>query len=99
MQRVSADQLAQAAAEARDGWHVPGIAVGLLQGGETTFAADGVRELGSDEPVAADTQFRIASITKPFVGTLAMTLVHDGLLALDVPPRETRTEATIRQLL
>ena len=99
MERVSGDLLAEWTAEARERWHVPGMATGLLQNGETVFAADGVLELGRDEPVSPGTHFRIASVTKPFVCTLAMTLVQDGLLSLDEPPPGARTEATVCQLL
>src|SRR5437764_13596158 len=62
-------QEAVRAAHARTG--VPGVAAGVFVDGETAFAAEGVRELGRGEPVAVDTPFRIASITKPFVATLA----------------------------
>jgi CubicO group peptidase (beta-lactamase class C family) len=99
VERVSAQQVAESAADARERWSVPGLAVGLLHDGETVFAADGVCELGRPETVSPDTVFRIASITKPFTATLAMTLVQDGLLALDEPPPDTPVEATIRQLL
>jgi CubicO group peptidase (beta-lactamase class C family) len=99
MERVSAEQLAEWAAEARERWSVPGIAVGLLRDGETVVAADGVSELGRDERVTQDTAFRIASITKPFTATLALSLAEEGLLALDEPPPASRVQATIRQLL
>jgi CubicO group peptidase (beta-lactamase class C family) len=36
-------------------------------------------------PMTAGTQFRIASITKPMGGALTLTLVRDGVLALDDP--------------
>jgi len=36
-----------------------------------------------DLPVTADTRFRIASISKPFVGVACMMLVEQGLLDLD----------------
>lgn len=75
------------------------MAVGVLQAGEVVTAADGVRELELDEQVTAEDVFRIASISKPFVATLAMTLVEGGLLDLDEPPAGTRTDATLRQLL
>jgi hypothetical protein len=39
VERVSAQQLAEWAAEAREGWRVPGLAVGLLYDGETVVAA------------------------------------------------------------
>ena len=99
MERVSAQQLAEWAAEARERWSVPGIAVGLLYDRETMFAADGVCELGGEQQVTPETAFRIASITKPFTATLALSLAQDGLLALDEPPAGSRVEATIRQLL
>jgi CubicO group peptidase (beta-lactamase class C family) len=78
---------------------VPGLAVGVLWDGEVVMAAGGHRELGRPEPVTPETVFRIASITKPFTATLAMTLVQDGLLDLDEPPSGTHIEATVRQLL
>jgi len=99
MERVSPEQLAELAAEAGERWSVPGLAVGVLQDGEVVMAADGQRELGRPEPVTAEAVFRIASITKTFTATLAMTLVQDGLIALDEPPPATRVEATVRQLL
>jgi CubicO group peptidase (beta-lactamase class C family) len=57
-----------------DAWKrtgVPGVAAALRAGAETTFAAAGVRSLETEEPVALDTPFRIASVTKPFTATLA----------------------------
>jgi D-alanyl-D-alanine carboxypeptidase len=77
---VSSDELAALAGEARERWSIPAMAVGLLCDGETVTAGEGV--------------FRIASITKPFVATLA----HD-LLDLDAPPPGAQVSATVRQLL
>jgi CubicO group peptidase (beta-lactamase class C family) len=99
MEPVSIDQLAASAGEARERWNVPGLAVGILQDGEVLAVGDGLCALGRDEPVAPDTVFRIASITKPFVATLAMTLVQDGVLDLDGPPPGSPVDATVRQLL
>jgi CubicO group peptidase (beta-lactamase class C family) len=99
MERVSSDQLAAWVGEARERWSLPGLAAGVLRDGEVVAAAAGVCALGRDEPVAPDTVFRIASITKPFVATLAMTLVQDGLLALDERPVGASVDATVRQLL
>lgn len=95
----SAEELGSWVAEARERWSVPGIAVGVYRGGETVTAADGVLKLGEEAQVTPETVFRVASITKPFVGTLAMTLVQDGLLSLDEAPPGTATDATVRQLL
>jgi CubicO group peptidase (beta-lactamase class C family) len=99
MERFSAYDLGRWAASARERWNVPGIAVGVLQDGAVVMAADGHQELGRPKPVTPETVFRIASITKPFTASLTMTLVQDGLLALDEPPPGTRIDATVRQLL
>lgn len=80
---VARATLAAWARDERERWHVPGIAVGLLERGRVELTADGVAELGSDEPVTPATSFRIASVTKPFTATLVMSLVEVGLLDLD----------------
>lgn len=64
-------------------WTVPGAAIGILQDGETTYSSFGVTSLETQQPVTPETVFRVASISKPFTATLAMTLVNDGLLDLD----------------
>jgi CubicO group peptidase (beta-lactamase class C family) len=99
MERVSAQQLEQWVAEARQRWNVPGIAAGVLRAREAVAVADGVGSLDSGEAVSPETVFRIASISKPFTATLAMTLVQDGLLGLDEPPPGSVVDATVRQLL
>jgi D-alanyl-D-alanine carboxypeptidase len=45
--------------------------------------AAGVRDLATGEPLAPGSRFRIASVTKPFVGAAALRLVEDGRLRLD----------------
>jgi len=99
MERVSAQQLEQWVAEARQRWNVPGIAVGVLRAGEAVAVADGVGSLDGGEAVSPETVFRIASISKPLTATLAMTLVQDELLGLDEPPLGSSVDATVRQLL
>jgi CubicO group peptidase (beta-lactamase class C family) len=64
MRQVSAQTLAESAAEARRRWSIPALAVGVLQDGAVVSAADGVLELGRPDPVSPDAVFRIASITK-----------------------------------
>ena len=94
MKPVSSEALGALADNARARWHVPGIAVGVWHDGVVVTAAAGTREVGGDRPVRPDDVFRIASITKPFVATLVVSL--EGLLDLDAP---TDAGATIRQLL
>lgn len=66
-------------------WNVPGAAIGILHDGETTFSSFGVTSLETQQPVTPETVFRVASISKPFTATLAMTAVNAGLLDLDRP--------------
>src|SRR6476620_9875053 len=77
-------RLEEAVHEARERTGVPGVAAGFSQGGESGFAAAGVRVLGEPKPVSTETPFRIASISKPFTATLASRCLEldDELCAL-----------------
>ncbi len=66
-------------------WSVPGIVVGVLHDGQTELRAWGLASLNSGQPMRPEMLFRVASISKVFTATLAMTLVEDGLLDLDRP--------------
>ncbi len=55
-------------------WQVPGLAIGILENGETTARGYGVAGLETGEPVTPETSFRVASVTKPMVGTLCLEL-------------------------
>lgn len=67
--------------------HIPGVAVGIRRGDETFTKGFGVTNVDHPVPVNETTLFQIGSITKTFVGTLAMRLVEMGKLELDVPIR------------
>ena len=61
----------------------PGLAYGIVAGGELVHAAGlGVRHLGGPAPDAG-TVFRIASMTKSFTASAILTLRDDGVLKLD----------------
>jgi CubicO group peptidase (beta-lactamase class C family) len=63
---------------------VPG-AVGLLaRGGQIEVAAVGSATVGG-APMARDSIFRLASITKPITAAAVVMLVEDGRIALDDP--------------
>ena len=63
--------------------HVPGLAVGIIDGGRVVYArAFGVRDLQSGAPVTTDTLFHIASVSKTFTATAVMQLVEKRKLAL-----------------
>jgi CubicO group peptidase (beta-lactamase class C family) len=63
---------------------LPG-AVGIIaRGGQTEVAVAGSASVGGP-PMARDSIFRIASITKPITAACLMTLVDEGRIALDDP--------------
>jgi len=65
---------------------LPGYVTAVRIRGETAIRAGGRTAIEADSPpMAPDTLFRIASVTKPIGGVLTMALVDDGLLALDDP--------------
>ena len=67
---VTAFELEEVVREARAKTGVPGVAAGILADGAVALTSDGVLALGGDEAVAADTPFRIASVSKPFTSAL-----------------------------
>ena len=73
------DLLDQRVADGR----LPGYAAALRHGGTTELLVGGRRHLGDEQPITADTQFRLASVSKPFAGVLTLQLVEDGVLGLD----------------
>ncbi|MCU1456460.1 MAG: serine hydrolase [Actinomycetia bacterium] len=64
---------------------MPGIVALVARGDDVHIEAIGHKDFGDTEPIGPDAIFRIASITKPIVGVAAMSLVDDGLMALDDP--------------
>jgi len=65
---------------------VPGVAVGVIQGGKVLFAGGfGTRELGKPEKVDADTLFMIASNTKALTTLLLAKLIDDGKITWETP--------------
>lgn len=65
---------------------VPGMAVAVVQGGETVYLVGlGAADREAGRPVTPDTVFYLASTTKSFVGTAAAKLHAGGALDLDRP--------------
>ncbi len=79
--RLLCDQIEQAMQR----FPVPGVAVGVLLDGEEYTAGFGVTRITNPLPVTDETLFQIGSTTKTVTGTLAMRLVEEGKLDLDVP--------------
>lgn len=67
-------------------WDVPGLAVSVVEEGKLVFARGyGTTEVKGGRPVTPDTLFANASTTKAMIAAAALTLVDEGLLALDDP--------------
>jgi CubicO group peptidase (beta-lactamase class C family) len=67
---------------------VPG-AVGLMaRGDRVEVAAAGSADVGGTSPMARDSIFRVASITKPITAAAVMMLVEDRRIALEDPVRQ-----------
>jgi CubicO group peptidase (beta-lactamase class C family) len=62
---------------------MPGYVAAVRAGGRTTVLAGGSTAVGGGAPMTVDTQFRLASVTKLVAGALTLSLVEDGVLALD----------------
>jgi CubicO group peptidase (beta-lactamase class C family) len=110
-QQPAPEEIDDLAARAMETFQTPGIAIGVVQGGELVYArGHGVREIGRPDPVDPDTLFQIASLTKAFTAAALGILVDEGKLDWDDPvidylpefrmydPWVTR-EFTIRDLL
>ncbi len=49
------------------------------------FSAQGVMDLESKQPMAANTMFRVASMTKPITGLAVMMMIEEGKVRLNDP--------------
>ena len=84
----------------------PGVVALVRSGPQTWQGASGLGDLGAKRPARAGDRFRIGSVTKSFVATVALQLVGEDKLGLDdhlerwlpglVPKGE---RITVRQLL
>ncbi|MDF2749670.1 MAG: beta-lactamase [Gaiellaceae bacterium] len=91
--------LARACEEALARRQVPGAAIGVLAGDRAWTAGFGVLDVRSPEPVAPDSRFRIASVTKPFTATLALHASLSGEIGLDEEVPGPVQGVTVRHLL
>lgn len=64
---------------------VPGAVALVARGGRVDVQALGSADAEGSAPMAPDSIFRIASITKPITAAAALMLVEDGRIALDDP--------------
>ncbi len=66
---------------------VPGAVALVARGDRVEVQAAGSADVAGTAPMARDSIFRIASITKPIAAAAVMILVEDGRIALDEPVR------------
>ncbi len=64
---------------------VPGAVALLARGGDVTVAAVGTQAVEDSTPMARDSIFRLASLTKPITAAAVLLLVEEGRLGLDDP--------------
>lgn len=65
---------------------VPGMSVAVVRGGQIVYAKGfGLRELGKDAPVDADTVFQLASVSKSVGSTCVSAAVTAGLVSWSDP--------------
>lgn len=81
------------------GWHVPGLAYGIVLNGELIHGRGlGTLRVGEDAPPTPSSIFRIASMTKSFTAATVLLLRDEGRLRLDDPIAEYVPELAGMQL-
>jgi N-acyl-D-amino-acid deacylase len=96
-------------------WKIPGGSIAVTKDGRLVFARGyGLADVAAKKPVAADSLFRVASVSKPITAVAVMRLAEQGKINLDEPalaavgPLEPPPDAkvdprlakiTVRQLL
>lgn len=82
-----------------DGGAVSGLVTAVARHGEVQVEAFGTTAHGGSTPMARDTIFRIASMTKPVTAVATMILLEEGRLRLDDPVDDLLPELADRQVL
>ena len=82
-----------------DRGEVPGLTALIARGDAVLVVAVGVQDLKTAKPMARDSIFRIASMTKPIAAAAAMILVEEGKLRLDEPVDRLLPELANRRVL
>jgi CubicO group peptidase (beta-lactamase class C family) len=77
---------------------IPGYVGAVRVGGRTEVRAGGTMAIDGP-PMREDTLFRIASVTKPIGGALTLSLIEDGVLALEDPITRWLPEAAELRVL
>ncbi|MGW5636729.1 serine hydrolase [Streptomyces sp. NPDC003832] len=76
---------------------VPGVAVGVVHDGEVLYAKGfGVRRVGAEGRVEADTVFQLASLSKPLASTVVARAVGEKTVGWDDPVVEYSPEFALK---
>ena len=75
---------------------VPGVAIGIVDGGTVATRGIGVTNVDDPLPVTDHTVYPIASISKTFAATAMMRLVEQGKVDLQAPVRKYLPEFRVR---
>ncbi len=90
---LSSERLARATATIRNDVErglIPGAVLAIARGGQVGYVeAIGYRDREARSPMAVDSIFRIASMTKPMVSVAAMMLAEEGRLERSAPRSPT----------
>lgn len=77
----------------------PGAVVAVRHAGRTHVHATGTYDVGGGRPMTPDTPFRVASLSKPFGGVLALGLLAGGTIGRDDDVTRWLPELTDPQVL
>jgi CubicO group peptidase (beta-lactamase class C family) len=77
----------------------PGLVTVVSRHGESHVDAIGATAVGSRDPMAADTIFRISSMSKPVTAIATLILLEETVLALDDPVERWLPELADRRVL
>lgn len=70
----------------RAGSHIAAITAVISKGQDVVWVkAYGLADVAQQRPAAANTVYHLASLTKPFAGTVLLQLVQEGKVSLDDP--------------
>jgi CubicO group peptidase (beta-lactamase class C family) len=82
------EALASLVSEKMRDYHIPGVALGIVESGTLTMRAFGVTNVDDPLPITTHTVFPIASISKTIAATAMMRLVEQGKVDLHAPVRK-----------
>ena len=82
------EELARLTAQKMAEYHIPGVAMGLLNNGQVTTRTFGVTNIDDPQPITTETLFALASISKTVTATAMMRLVGQGKVDLKAPVRQ-----------